>query len=181
MEKQAWLKELSEFLVENSHHGWASDENKAEPLFPGWKRHVYLSQKESGLWVADDNYTGYFRAPGFTLVTYNGKNAWMMQYGGKGMVEGLEDKAKPTFDFLKRALLYSTPARPFRGPEYFAVSETSGEEWKYQFHINHGDIISLSANEKIYNKGILMFTQDISVSLILDKDKERKVVEPWNF
>jgi len=68
-----------------------------------------------------------------------------------------------------------------RGSEYFAVSETSGEEWKYQFHINHGDITSLSASETIYSKGILMFTQDISASLILDKDKDRKVVEPWNF
>ena len=181
MEKQVWLKELSEFLVENTHHGWASDENKAEPLLPGWKRHVYLSKRETGLWIADDNYTGYFRAPGFTLVTYNGKNAWIMQYGGAGMVEGLENKAKPTFAFLKKALLSSTPLYPFRGPKYFAAQETSGEEWKYKFYINHGDITSLSASETIYNKGIIMFMQDISASLVLDKDKDRKILEPWNF
>ena len=66
MEKQKWLEELAEFIVEANTKGWAAGDSEVEPIFSGMKSIYYKRDN----WELRDNYFGYFRAPGFTVVSY---------------------------------------------------------------------------------------------------------------
>ena len=41
MEKQKWLEELAEFIVEANTKGWAANSSEVEPTFPGMKSIYY--------------------------------------------------------------------------------------------------------------------------------------------
>ncbi len=177
MDEHEWLGELAKFLVENNNHGWAASEGEEEPIFPGWKRHVYRS--ENGLWVADDNYTGHFRAPGFTVINFKGRPGYMLQYGGPGQLAGYEGIAPDTFRFLRKALAHSTSEMPFRGPERFEDGE-----FKYFFNKRAGDIRAFIAEEDVYKRrstDTLVFSQNITGSIVVPRDDKRNKVLPWNF
>jgi len=107
--KEAWLRELAEFIVEANRNTWAADKGEVEPQRPGCKELDY----ERGDWHLRDSYTGYFRAPGMTIIYYKGQPAWTMAYGGKGMEEDKYNITKATFGFLKSALMAVTPDLPY--------------------------------------------------------------------
>lgn len=177
MEKQEWLHGLRVALVNSNRYGWASEKNDTAPIFPDWKRHTFHSA--DGLWVSDDNYSGYFRAPGFTLVSYKKRSAYMLQYGGTGMHAGLEIQAKSAFSFLKEALNEASASLSFppRGPPNYRNGL-----FFYEFEVVRGeDLTDFSARERISHAGIPFFLQTIEGSIIRHKGSDGKVIEPWDF
>jgi hypothetical protein len=171
--KQEWLGELAGFIVEGHTKGWASGESEVEPIFPGMKSIYYKS--DNGIWEYRDNYFDYFRAPGFTIVSQNEKPVWIMNFFGAGQNPEYNDVVKPTFDFLKRALMRVTPDMPFRGP-----SKYREEDWIYQFKLLRGDIEDFLWEEKIFQGGRLVFTQTGGGGTGIARDEERNPVYHWN-
>ena len=169
--RDRWLRELSEFVVEANLNTWAADGAEVSPERPGYKELEY----KKGLWRLRDSYTGYFRAPGMTTVYYKGTPAWNMQYGGHGMTEGYEDRAKATFQFLREALKRVTPDLPLRGaPEY------EEGDYRYTFQLLNGDITDCLWREEITEGGILTFTQTGLAGVIIHRDADKKPQLPWN-
>jgi len=172
--KDRWTRELAEFIVEANRETWAADKGRVEPTRPGFKRHVH----ERGDWRLDDEYTGYFKAPGMTTVYYKGVPVWVMQYGGEGMDMRYKGLAKETYAFLRRALLMATPELPYRGPENY----TRGD-WLYGFSISRNpDITNFEADETIWAPphGKPVFSQTITGGIIIHKRKQGKPVYPWD-
>lgn len=122
-----------------------------------------------------DSYTGYFRAPGMSTVYYKDIPAWNMQYGGHGMIEGYENRAKPTFQFLREALKRVTPALPLRG----ALEYEEGD-YRYNFKLLNGDMTDCLWREEIAEGGILTFTQTGLAGVIIHIDAGRKPQAPWD-
>lgn len=170
--KQAWLEELSKFIVEANRNTWAADAGEVEPQRLGYKEHEWKSP--NGLWLLRDSYTGYFRAPGTTTVYYKDVPSWELMYFGKGMIEGHYDKVKPTFDFLKQALMKVTPELPFRGPLEFIDGDR-----RYAFEL-HGNIENCTWVEEITEIGDLTFTQKGSAGIIIHRTPDRLPQYPWN-
>jgi hypothetical protein len=170
-EQQKWLRELADFVVEGHTEGWAAEGSEVEPVFPGMKS-IY---HKSGNWEYRDNYFDYFRAPGFTVVSQNNVPVWMMAYFGAGQTPGYESIVKPTFAFLKRALMRVTPDMPFRGP-----SEYTEEDWNYRFKVLRGDIEDFIWEEAIRKDGDLVFVQTGGGGVGIAKDPDRKPVYHWN-
>lgn len=170
--KQAWLRELSEFIVKGNLETWAAGKGEVEPTRPGRKRHVY----ERGDWKLDDEFRAYFAAPGETTVSYKGVEVWVMSYGGAGMREGYEKLAPPTFLFLHRALTKVTPDLPFRGPEYY--SEEEGD-WEYFFE-HKGDITVGSWTEHIRKVNKPLFEQEGINGIVVHRDENYNPIYPWD-
>ena len=168
--KQEWLRELADFIVEGHTKGWAAEGSEVEPVFPGMKS---ISYKRAN-WEYRDNYFGYFRAPGFTVVSQNNQPVWMMSYFGEGQLEGYEEIVKPTFSFLKRVLLQVTPELPFRGP-----SEYKEEDWTYKFKLLKGNIEDFLWKEEILKDGNLVFTQMGGGGVGIAKDAKRMPLYHW--
>lgn len=168
--RNQWLRELSEFIVEANLATWAGDGKEVEPETPDYKELEYAR----GNWSLRDRYTGYFRAPGMTTVRYKGKPAWTMQYGGRGMTEGHEEKAKPTYEFLKKTLQRVSPDLPFRGPKEYLEGNR-----RYAFQLLHGDITDALWKEEITENGILTFTQTGLAGLVIHRDQDKKPLLPW--
>lgn len=169
--KEAWLKELANFIVEANGKTWAVDGAEVEPERPGYKELQY----ENGDWRLRDSYTGYFRAPGMTTVYYKETPAWVMQYGGHGQTEGYEDRADETFSFLRKALKLVTPELPFRGPEEYVDGDKI-----YRFRFT-GNIEDASWEEDIFEGNQKTFAQEGSAGIVIHKKRENgKPVYPWN-
>ncbi len=170
--KEAWLRELSEFIVEGNLETWAAGKGEVEPTRPGRIRHVY----ERGDWKLDDEYRAYFKAPGETAVSYKGVEVWVMAYGGTGMREGYDKLAPPTFQLLQRALTNVTQGLPFRGPEYY--SEKEGD-WEYFFE-HKGDITDGEWFEQIRKNNKPLFEQKGINGIVVDRDESENPVYPWD-
>lgn len=178
--RQAWLVDLSQFIVEANLVTWAGEGKEVRPQRPGYKELEYPKQETSGEipqqgFYLRDSYTGYFRAPGMTTVYYNGEPAWTMSYGGHGQTEGHEGNAKQTFEFLKEALKKVTPELPFRGPRELVIGDK-----RYEFKMLEGTIEDGTWREKITEGGELTFTQTGNVGIVVDRDENRQPVYPWN-
>ena len=171
--KEIWLRNLAEFIVEANQNTWAADSGEVSPERPGYKELGY----ESGDWRLRDSYTGYFSAPGMTTIYYKDKPAWTMTYGGTGMEKDMYDITKPTFNFLKEALMKVTTDLPFRGPKDFKHKDHKG--YKYQFKVN-GDIEDFSGMEKITKDKKLAFSQIIFGGVVIAKDSSRQPIYPWD-
>lgn len=171
--KQAWLGDLSNFIVEANLATWAGDGKEVPAQRPGYKELEYASP--DGKWLLHDSYAGYFRAPGMTTVYYKGIPAWTMKYGGHGQTEGYEDGAKQTFEFLKEALRKVTPELPFRGPKEYV----NGNK-RYEFEMLEGTIEDGLWRERIIEEGALTFTQLGIVDIVIERDQNRQPVYPWN-
>ena len=169
--KQAWLGELTNFIVKANKETYAVGKGQVEAERKGFKELEF----EEGDWRLRDSYSGYFKAPGWTTVYYKGRPVWYMTYGGQGMAEGKENKAPETYGFLVKAVMLVSPEMPFRGPEKF-----SDGEWEYVFKPLKGDITGFGAVEEIRQSGDFVFSQDINGGLIVDKDENRQIVFPWN-
>jgi len=111
-----------------------------------------------------------------TTVYFKDKPSWTMAYGGTGQLEGYEEIVKPTFTFLKKALMLVSPQMPFREPQ-----EYSEDDWKYAFRLLRGDITDFLGEEDIINGNNKVFTQTVIGRLVLPKDPSRQIVYPWNF
>lgn len=108
-----------------------------------------------------DSYAGHYRSRGMEIVRYQGKPVWASLYGG-GMVEGKENLANQTFEFLKKAM--STDEKGFesyRGPHRLKI-----EDWEYRYD-QEGDTEECSGYEEIYYKGELIFFHRIFGGLII--------------
>jgi hypothetical protein len=171
MEKTQWLKELADFIVEANKNAWAAGTGKVQTRLKDGKSLSYAR----GDWELEDDYTGYFSAPGMTRVLYKGRTTWSMAYFGPGQTTGQEALVKPTFSFLKEALMLVAPEMPFRGP-----SEYKNGEWRYTFRLSRGDITDFLGNESVYNKDTLMFAQTIGGGLVRHKDDNKQIINPWN-
>ncbi|OGH24304.1 MAG: hypothetical protein A3B47_00875 [Candidatus Levybacteria bacterium RIFCSPLOWO2_01_FULL_39_24] len=183
--KNEWLKKLSNFIVIANGKTWAADGAEVAPRRPGYKRlqWPYPDEKMTDQdrrdykgwedWRLEDEYSGYFRAPGTTTIYYKGVPAWIMSYGGHGQTDGYEDQAKQTFIFLRSALMKVTSKLPFRGPE----KHEDGDK-KYTFKID-GDIEDGSWKEEITEDGIATFRQTGFVGLVINKDQNKKPILPW--
>jgi len=169
--REAWLAELSEFIVEANLQTWAAGGAEVIPERQGYKELKY----ERGDWRLRDSYTGYFRAPGMTTVYYKDQPAWTMAYGGAGMVEGQEHLSSETFNFLKSALKRVSPDLPYRGPEEF-----DGDEWQYRFELVDGDIEDFLGVEEIYRGGTVVFTQTVIGGLVLHRNQDKSLQKPWD-
>ena len=173
MEKQKWLEELAQFIVEANTKGWAAGGSEVEPIFPGMKS-IYHQSKD-GNWELRDNYFGYFRAPGFTVVSYKQRPVWGMTYFGPGQTPEQENIVKPTFNFLRNALMKVPLEMPFRGP-----SEYSEGDWVYRFRLLKGDITDFLGEEEVLKKGVLTFAQTIGGGIGIGKSDKREPIHPWN-
>ena len=154
--------ELANFLVKAKKNVWAGDANEVEPRRPGFKRHVF----REGVWLYEDKYSGFYRAPGSEFVSFNDVPTWFMYYSGgmKPYHLGDEEFAKQTFSFLKEMLLMVDRKMPFRGPTRFEKGE-----WLYYIKDFNGDIYDFRATEVISYKGGEAFTQDFGGGVIIDK------------
>lgn len=184
--KSEWLKKLSRFIVIANGKTWAADGAEVEPRRPGYKRlqWPYPDEKMTEQdrkdyegweeWRLEDEYTGYFRAPGMTTIYHKDKPVWTMSYGGRGQIEGYEAQAKQTFSFLKSALMKVTPDLPFRGPKKYSEGNKT-----YEFEMIEGDIADGLWKEKITEDGVLTFKQTGIVGLVIHRDQNRKPLLPW--
>lgn len=175
MEKQKWLNELAEFIVEGNRNAWAAGKGSESPRFPGAKSLYY----KRGEWELFDDYSGYFRAPGFTHIHWKNRPGWAMAYGGTGQIQGHEDIVKPTFRFLREALMQVTPAMPFRGPSFY-----SDGTFLYEFELLSGDITDFLGKEAITVRnagGDRIFEQIVLGGIVRHRDEQIRVVEPWEF
>ncbi len=168
--KESWLKELADFIVEANKNTWAADKGKVEPFFPGDKELEY----KRGLWHLRDKFSGHFRAPGETVIRYKNFPVWQISYGGHGMLEDYYPIAKPTFQFLRAALMQVKPKLPFRGPTTYQE-----DEWNYTFVVN-GDMEDCTWVERITKGGELVFTQNGFAGIVIGKTADKKPVYPWD-
>ena len=171
MKRNQWLDELAQFIVEANSNTWAAEGAEVQPERKGYKELEY----QRGEWRLRDSYTGYFRAPGMTTVYFKDKPVWTMAYGGTGQLEGYGGIVKPTFTFLKQALMQVSLQMPFRGP-----NEYSHDDWKYVFRLLRGDITDFLGEEDIFKKDKKVFTQTAMGGLVLSKDSARQIIYPWN-
>ncbi len=169
--KESWLQELATFIIEANKNTWAADAPEVEAQRPGYKELEYKSL--NGLWLLRDSYTGYFRAPGMTTIYYKDVPSWAMSYGGHGMTEQYNDIVKPTFQFLKKALMRVTTELPYRGPKDY-----SEDDWNYNFE-HQGNLEDCLWTERITKSGELVFTQTGFAGTIIQRDSERQPQYPW--
>ena len=168
--KEAWLKELSEFIVEANLETFATGKGEVEPTRPGRIRHVY----ERGDWKLDDEYRAYFKAPGETAVSYKGVEVWVMAYGGTGMTTDNEHFTSDTFQFLKRALMQVTSEMPYRGPEVYKE-----KDWEYNLELV-GRIDEFTWGEQISVGKNIVFEQMGIGGTAVDRDENGEPLYPWD-
>jgi hypothetical protein len=169
--KEAWLMDLADFIIEANKNTWAADAPEVSPQRPGYQELEYKSS--NGLWLLRDSYTGYFRAPGMTTIYYKNAPSWAMAYGGHGMTEAHNEIVKPTFQFLKNALMKVTPKLPYRGPEEYIE-----DDWRYSFEYQ-GNLEDCLWTEKITKAEDLVFTQTGFAGIIIQRNEDRKPQYPW--
>jgi hypothetical protein len=170
--KDLWLKDLAEFIVEANMNTWAADAPEVVSQRPDHHELSYVR----GDWELRDSYSGYYRAPGATVVYYKGRAAWAMMYFGSGMLRGKDHLANQTFnEALKPALMQVPKELPLRGPEKFEVNG-----WVYTFSLLRGDLEDFLAEEEITKEEDPIFRQTIGGGIIIHKDENRQPVYPWN-
>lgn len=168
--KHEWLLQLADFIVEANRKTWAADKGEVEPFLPGHKSHEY----QKGDWRLVDDYSGYFQAPGMTIVSYKDLPAWHMYYGGEGMSLSHYDKVQEAFSFLRKALMQVTPQLPLRGPESF-----DEDNWHYAFKIN-GTIENCTWEEEVRKGTNKMFKQTGAAGIYIHKTVDKKPLYPWD-
>lgn len=114
-------------------------------------------------WVYRDSYTGFYRSSGMEVVHYQNKLVWTSNYGG-GMVDGQNELAPHTFDFLKQAMLAKpTDWESFRGPKEF-----NKDSFEYRY-TQSGDVSLFHGYEEIYFQKKLVFFHRIHGGLVIGK------------
>ena len=156
-------EELRSFLVKAKRNAWAGNVNEVPATRPNFKRHVF----KMGNWEYEDEYTGFYCAPGQEIVRYSTIPAWAMSYDG-GMSEkyrGYLDFARTTFAFLKEALANVPESMPLRGHDLHKKDNLI-----YRCSVT-GDIIRFRGNEMIRDAviGLPLFEQNFMGGIIVHK------------
>lgn len=141
------LRELYNFIDKAGKATYAGGGKEVEPE----RKDFHELEYEQGDFYYRDSYAGHYRSRGMETVRYKGEPVWASLYGG-GMVEGKENLANQTFEFLKKAM--SNEEKGFeslRGPHEFLDGD-----WKYVYD-QTGDIYEFSGYEEIFFKGELVF------------------------
>lgn len=157
------IGELVKFLLRAREHGYAGSSEKVKnPQRPGFKE---FPPHVEGDFEYIDSYAGNYYAPGQEVIRFKGIPVWNMAYNGGMLPEyhGDLDFSKKTYGFLKKALSYVQPKRPFRGPKRFAE-----DDFEY-FDKSEGDITNFKGTERILYKGKEVFRQDYIGGLIIHK------------
>lgn len=185
--KEAWLKNFANFIVIANRKKWIAGVSEVEPHRPGYNRlrwpYSISKMSEQDLkdyrdwrdWLLEDEFTGFYRASGMTIVYYKKRPAWVMFYGGHGQTEGYEDRAKQTYEFLKTALKQVSPEMPFRGPKEYIEGNK-----RYVFTLLQGDITDCLWREEIYEDDELTFTQTGVAGILIHRDSNKKPMHPWD-
>src|SRR3990167_1280855 len=183
--KEAWLKNLADFIVIANGKTWAADGAEVDPQRPGYKElqwpYPNMTEEDAKAykgwedWLLRDSYTGYFRAPGMTTVYYKGQPAWTMQYGGHGQTENYYGKVRQTFEFLKHALMKVSSELPIRGPREYVEGNK-----RYEFEMLEGDLEDGLWKERITEDGTQTFTQAGLVGIAIQKNPDRQPINPWD-
>jgi hypothetical protein len=164
------LKELAEFIVEGKKSCYAGDCDHM--LLPDGSK---LLTFQKGNFFYEDNYAGFYQAPGRELVkwkTEDGQRIWQMTYSGGMLSEfwGNEKIAEETFEFLRKALSQITPEKPFRGPRLFQDRDSDKNLWSY-VNISKGDLQQFRGDEIITTEKepIMVFSQNYIGGLVIPK------------
>lgn len=150
--------DLSNFIKKASANTYAGGgEYEKVPERPGFLELVFTE----GDWSYRDSYTGFYRSSGMEVVRHQNEIIWTSNYGG-GMVEGQNELAGQTFDFLKTAML-NKPSDwdSFRGP--IALKEGSFE-YKYS---QTGDVSLFHGEEEIYYQNKLVFFHRVIGGIVI--------------
>lgn len=109
-----------------------------------------------GDWEYEDEYDGFYFAPGREVVKFKGERVWFMAYSGGMKPEYHDDEAfaKQTFAFLKKALMLIEESKPYRGPERLEEGE-----WEYINQLEEGNITDFLGTERILYQGKEVFRQ----------------------
>ncbi len=172
---QLYLEELGRFIVESNQHTWAGDGNEISGYLPEFKTLVY----ERGPWRLVDQYRGFFRAPGFTVVYYKELPCWTQSYGGVGQAVAYDSRAEETFAFLREMLLRNKDwARPYRGPRRGRKGDLM-----YDFHVHPVNEMEATWEEEITQMPSMdrVFHQIGFAGLVVDRDAGGKRIYPWQF
>lgn len=140
-------RELYKFLDKAGKATYAGGGKEVEPE----RKDFHELEYRDGDFYYRDSYAGHYRSRGMEIVRYEGKPVWASLYGG-GMVEGRENLANQTFEFLKKAM--SNEEKGFeslRGPHEFLDGD-----WKYSYE-QSGDVYEFNGYEEIYYKDELVF------------------------
>lgn len=152
--------DLANFIKKAASSTYAGGgEYEKFPERPGFFELVFAE----GDWSYRDSYTGFYRSTGMEVVRFQNEIIWTTNYGG-GMVEGKNELAGQTFDFLKAAML----AKPsdwdsFRGPNAF---KEGSFEYKYS---QTGDVSLFHGEEEIYYQSERVFFHRIIGGIVLGK------------
>ncbi len=158
---QYGMPDLARFLVKAKQNAWAGETNEAVPTRRGFKRHSFVD----GDWEYDDEYAGFYCAPGQEIVRHKGLPVWAMSYDG-GMFEenwGNLDLARETFRFLREALLAVEARAPYRGPKVMKRGS-----WLY-LNDSQGDISRFDGIERIFHDNAELFRQKFIGGVIISK------------
>jgi len=172
------LNELTDFVVKAKKFCYAGGGNEIK-LLDGSK---LLTFQEGNLYY-EDNYDGWYQAPGSELVRWQGpmgQRIWQMGYSG-GMESNYfenEELTRETFGFLKQALLGVNAEMPFRGPGIYEDRE-HGFIYRNNVYRNivkdglvgGGDIKRFSGREDIFcqKEKAIVFSQDYTGCLVIPK------------
>ena len=154
-------EELYNFIDKAGKATYAGGGKREEnPEREGFVEFVY----EDGDLQYRDSYTGFIRSSGMEVVRQNGKVVWTSSYGG-GMIEGKEELAGKTFDFLKKAMSADEGSfDSFRGPRAF-----TDENWEYKY-TQDGDVSKFHGYEEIHYKGKIVFFHRIIGGVVKHKN-----------
>ena len=97
-----------------------------------------------------------------------------MSYGGVGMQPGKYALTDKTFGFLKSALMKVTPDLPYRGPRKYQEGS-----WVYEMDVR-GNPDEYDGGERIFEDGVLVFSQTFSGGIVIHKSPDREPVYPWD-
>ncbi|MFH2019557.1 MAG: DUF5680 domain-containing protein [bacterium] len=152
--------DLSKFIKKAASSTYAGgEEYEKVPERPGFFELVFTE----GDWSYRDSYTGFYRSSGMEVVRFQDNIVWTTNYGG-GMVEGKNELARETFNFLKAAML-NKPSDwdSFRGPNTFREGSF---EYKYS---QTGDISLFHGEEEIFYQDKLIFFHRIIGGIVVGK------------
>lgn len=154
-------QQLFEFIDKAGKATWAGGGKEVStPERPGFKELVY----EKGNFAYRDSYTGHYRSWGMEVVRFKGEPVWISAYGG-GMIEGYEELAEKTFEFLGSALgKDGGDFQSFRGPHKLHLGD-----WAYTYS-QQGDVNEFWGYEEICYRGKLVFFHKIMGGRVIHKN-----------
>ena len=156
-------RQLLNFIAQAHKHTYAAPAEIRKlyrctvPILEGHKEYDY----SVGDFRYHDAYAGSYRAPWREIVFFQETPIWCMAYQGQHNPNHDESFfQEQAFPFLRRALMQTDDAMPFRGPSRYEEGY-----FIYTFEMQ-GDYRYFTGKEKIIYQGEVVFSQDIMGSII---------------